>query len=273
MTKEIIWQGNFSELQSKDSNPVVYSLQGCNDIVLNKLLGKQLTLRFTGRINCEICGRNVKKTFSRGLCYRCFKSRPNFDVCLFNPELCHFDNPDNPCRDEAWGREHCFAPHVLYLSLTSGLKVGITRQRNIPTRWIDQGAVVAMPLAIMPNRRDVGLVEKKLSSMGVKDKTHWARMLKGDVPEVDFDGKADELTALLEDWSVDGLVLRERRRKYTFTYPVLEYPKKVKSLDFAKTPKHTGILQGIKGQYLILDTGVVNVRKFAGYNVKISLHR
>jgi hypothetical protein len=32
-------------------------------------------------------------------------------------------------------------------------------------------------------------------------------------------------------------------------------------------PQVTGVLQGIKGQYLILDTGVLNLRKFGGYEI------
>jgi hypothetical protein len=31
-----------------------------------------------------------------------------------------------------------------------------------------------------------------------------------------------------------------------------------------------GELQGIKGQYLILDTGVINIRKYTGYNIEFS---
>jgi hypothetical protein len=28
------------------------------------------------------------------------------------------------------------------------------------------------------------------------------------------------------------------------------------------------VLHGIKGQYLLLDTGVINIRKFSGYEVE-----
>ena len=51
------------------------------------------------------------------------------------------------------------------------------------------------------------------------------------------------------------------------SYPVLQYPEKVKSHNFDKTPEISGVLQGIKGQYLILDTGVLNIRKFSGYHI------
>ena len=54
-------------------------------------------------------------------------------------------------------------------------------------------------------------------------------------------------------------------------YPVAQYPDKIKALNFDKTPQIDGVLQGIKGQYLLLDCGVLNIRKFAGYQVSLSL--
>ena len=53
-------------------------------------------------------------------------------------------------------------------------------------------------------------------------------------------------------------------------FPVLQFPEKVKSLNLDKQPIIEGVLQGIKGQYLILDTGVINIRKFTAYNVQFS---
>jgi len=44
----------------------------------------------------------------------------------------------------------------------------------------------------------------------------------------------------------------------------------VSSYNFDKTPVVEGLLQGIKGQYLILDSGVINLRRFSGYNVAFS---
>jgi len=48
------------------------------------------------------------------------------------------------------------------------------------------------------------------------------------------------------------------------------YPTKIVSLDLEKTPVVEGTLKGIKGQYLILDTGVINIRKFTAYQLSIS---
>ena len=55
-------------------------------------------------------------------------------------------------------------------------------------------------------------------------------------------------------------------------YPVLNYPEKVKSLGFDKTPRIEGRLTGIKGQYLIFENGeVLNIRKHTGYVVTIEI--
>jgi len=53
-------------------------------------------------------------------------------------------------------------------------------------------------------------------------------------------------------------------------YPVIKYPTKVVSLNFDKTPVISGVLNGIKGQYLLLDCGVLNIRKFSSYHLTIS---
>ena len=53
-------------------------------------------------------------------------------------------------------------------------------------------------------------------------------------------------------------------------FPVDSYPVKVKSFNLDKNPEVSGVLHGIKGQYLLLDTGVINIRKFAGYELEFS---
>jgi hypothetical protein len=53
-----------------------------------------------------------------------------------------------------------------------------------------------------------------------------------------------------------------------FNYPVLEYPAKLTSLNLDKNPEVAGELRGIKGQYLILSTGVINMRKYGGYELE-----
>ena len=63
--------------------------------------------------------------------------------------------------------------------------------------------------------------------------------------------------------------LVEGAQEARFKYPVLRYPEKIKAHNFDKKPRIEGCLQGVKGQYMILDTGVLNIRKFAGYEVDL----
>lgn len=53
-------------------------------------------------------------------------------------------------------------------------------------------------------------------------------------------------------------------------FPVSAFPTKISSHNFDKNPEVTGVLQGIKGQYLIFDTGVINIRKFTSYEVEVT---
>ncbi len=239
------------------------------DILVNDFLGQKLEIRFTGEIHCTACGRKIKKTFGQGFCFPCTRSRAEADICIVKPELCHHGDADNPCRDEEFAQEVCFFPHYLYCSLTSGVKVGITRQLNIPSRWIDQGAVTAVPVALLPNRRAVGEVEKRLTSEGFADKTHWTRMLKGNPEDRDMGEIVQRVVSRLEEWGVQGILSPLERLEHHFEFPVLNWPDKVKSLNLDKDPVAGGVLQGIKAQYLIFDTGVINIRKYSGYKVEV----
>ena len=56
----------------------------------------------------------------------------------------------------------------------------------------------------------------------------------------------------------------------TLPFPVERYPEKVKSLNLVKAESYTGVLKGIKGQYLIFeDDTVFNVRSNEGLVVSI----
>jgi hypothetical protein len=243
------------------------------DQPLDPLLGCELQLEFTGRITCTYCGREGKKSFGQGFCYPCFQARAEADQCIVRPELCHFHDDANPCRDEAFALSNCFQPHVLYVSLTSGLKVGITRRANIPTRWLDQGATAAVPLAELPDRRTVGLLEARLrDEAGLADRTHWTQLLKNAEGVGDLAAHAEAVAALLVGHEVALLPAAERVLR-RFRYPVLAYPTRVKSFNLDRDPRAGGILQGIKGQYLIFTDAVINLRKYSGYQVVVSADR
>ena len=65
----------------------------------------------------------------------------------------------------------------------------------------------------------------------------------------------------------DQVALLQDEQMREFSYPVEIYPVKVSSHNFDKTATIKGRLNGIKGQYLLLDTGVLNMRKFTGYEL------
>ena len=168
-------------------------------------------------------------------------------------------------------------PHYVYLANSSGIKVGITRHTQIPTRWIDQGAVQALPIMRVQSRYISGLLEKAIARH-VSDKTSWQKMLKNQVELVNLKQKRDQLLKacsqqldeIIKRFGEQAIEVMETADEVTITYPVQSYPAKVKSFNFDKQTEVAGVLQGIKGQYLLLDTGVINIRKFAGYEVKFS---
>ena len=266
--------GNIQKLTTSLEDTVQYHLPiGDDRVALNPLIGNPITLSFLGEINCIACGRKTSKSFSQGFCYPCFQSLAQCDSCIVKPEQCHYF--EGTCREPQWGESHCLKDHYVYLANSSGIKVGITRGTQIPTRWMDQGATQALPIYRVKNRLISGLVEVALKQH-VADKTHWQRMLKGNPEPVDLAAKRDELfdtcvtemTTILDRYAEDALTPLTNEDEISITYPVLEYPDKVKSLNFDKTPQITGTLRGIKGQYLILDSGVLNIRKFSGYKVR-----
>ena len=196
------------------------------------------------------------------------------DSCLIKPELCHYH--EGTCREPAWGEEHCFQDHFVYLANTSGLKVGITRQTNVPARWMDQGATQALPIYKVRDRLTSGLVEVILKQH-VADKTAWQRMLKGVPEDIDLLHARDrlqhecqqEISEVLNNHGDDAVQFLANDQIIAINYPVTSYPDKVKALNLDKTEEISGTLLGIKGQYLILDSGVLNVRKFSGYKIRL----
>jgi hypothetical protein len=269
--------GDLRKMRVEEGDRILYTLPVGDAVVpLNPLLGAVIGIRHTGDIHCIACGRGTRKSFNQGHCFPCFRDLARCDGCIVRPERCHYHL--GTCREPAWGEANCMRPHVVYLANTSGVKVGITRESQVPTRWIDQGASQALPIARVASRRLSGLVEVVFKSH-VSDRTDWRRMLKGEPDAVDLSAHRDVLLAACaealsdvtdahDDVAPEFATGAESR---TFRYPVLEYPERVASLNLDKTPEVRGTLLGIKGQYLILDSGVLNVRKFGGYEVELTI--
>jgi hypothetical protein len=188
---------------------------------------------------------------------------------IMKPELstAHLDIED---RDLDYEKKVQLQPHIVYLSLSSEIKVGVTRKTQVPTRWIDQGAVEAIAVVEVPNRYLAGITEVALKSH-YADKTNWQKMLKNEYENVDLQAERLKLEKLIPT-EVQSYFQNTNDNLLKIEYPVLEYPKKVSSLNLDKMPNFSGKLKGIKGQYLIFNDGTVfNVRTFEGYVVKLSL--
>ncbi len=268
--------GPIRKMRSRLEAPVAYSLPVGADIVpLNPFLGRVVRLQFTGQILCVHCGRNTSKSFNQGYCYPCFQKLAQCDSCIIHPEKCHYDM--GTCREPAWGEEFCQQDHIVYLANSSGVKIGITRATQIPTRWVDQGAVQALAIIRVRSRLQSGSLEV-LFKQHVADKTNWRDMLKGSDHETDLFAERDRLLGVCRK-DIDDLVQRFGFHAISILngvdpvkieYPVISYPEKITSFNFDTDPTVEGTLIGIKGQYLMFDTGVINLRRFAGYSVELT---
>ena len=263
----MIIEGNLLKMHSVLKSPVDYFLQSNgNEYYLNELLGKTISIEFQHEIYCIHCGRKTNKSFSQGYCYPCFTNIPQTDVGVIRPELNRAH--EGISRDMEWSKKNDLIDHFVYLSLTSDVKVGVTRYTQIPTRWIDQGAEYAIILAKTPYRQLAGLIEVALKGY-LNDKTNWRKMLTGNVKEI------PDLLELKEVYA--GYLPSEFHEFISdndeithIEYPVLAYPAKVNSIGLDTTSKFSGKLMGIKGQYWIFENGgVLNIRKHNGYRVSL----
>lgn len=268
--------GPLRKMPAEPGPPVSYQMKvGDTRVPLNDLIGRQIQLDFEGEIRCVNCDRLTKKSFNQGFCYPCFRKLAACDSCIVSPEKCHYH--EGTCREPEWGETHCMIPHIVYLANSSGLKVGITRKSQVPTRWIDQGAIAAIPMLEVATRRLAGLVEVVCKDY-VADRTNWRAMLKGDVPPVDLVTERgrmlETISAALDDLRAEHgeqAIRAVGDAGLELAYPVEVWPTKISTHNLDKTPHVTGRLEGIKGQYLILDSGVINIRKFTAYSVRLQV--
>ncbi|WP_317173009.1 DUF2797 domain-containing protein [Faecalibacter rhinopitheci] len=248
-------------------NPVKYYWDFKHDFVtMNRLLGKRIKVSFD-HYECLGCNQD-KEIYQMGYCKNCFFTLPQANPSIISPEksTAHLGIEQ---RDLEWEKKFELQPHVVYLANSSGIKVGVTRETQIPTRWIDQGASSAIVIARTTNRFEAGMIEVALKN-AVADKTNWQRMLKNEVPDVNLYEQFELIKELVELDQKQFLV--EEPEIYTIDYPVLEYPTKVKSVNLKKMPNMEGVLKGIKGQYLIFeDNSVFNVRSHEGFYVKLDI--
>ena len=258
--------GRILKMRTKLAEKVIYHLPLENErIPMSELVGSRISLKFENEIYCIECGKKTQRSF-QGFCWNCFSTSPENAECILRPELCKAH--EGKGRDVQWEKEHHLQEHFVYLALSSEIKVGVTRSTQVPTRWIDQGASSVIRFAKVPYRYLAGVIEVTLKDL-FTDKTSWQKMLKNELVSgvnlADEKWKAEEyLSQELKQYMSEDDALTE------ITYPVLSYPKKVKSIDLEKQNLLSGKLVGIKGQYLIFeDNSVLNVRKHSGYLVSV----
>ncbi|HDS1724578.1 DUF2797 domain-containing protein [Pseudomonas putida] len=269
-------RGSLSKMAVSLQAPVVqYSFRlDDTQVPVNPMIGQRLRLEYLGAIHCSHCGKRTKTSFSQGYCYPCMTKLAQCDVCIMAPEKCHYDA--GTCREPSWGEQFCMTDHVVYLANSSGIKVGITRATQLPTRWLDQGASQALPIMRVATRQQSGLVEDVLRSQ-VPDRTNWRALLKGDAEVLDlpaireqvFEACADGLRELQGRFGLQAIQPLPDAEVVQMNYPVEAYLKKIVSFNLDKDPVAEGTLLGIKGQYLIFDTGVINIRKYTAYQLAV----
>jgi hypothetical protein len=250
---------------------------GDSDIAMNTLIGEKISVAFKGDIFCVNCATKTKTSFNQGYCYRCLTTLAQCDSCIIKPELCHYEA--GTCREPIWGETNCLQDHFVYLANTGTVKVGITRHVNsgISSRWLDQGASQAMAILRVQNRLISGLVESAMKAH-IADKTNWRTMLKAQPDKVDLlvfkqtllSKVEAELDDIQQEYGFQAINFIEQAG-VDICYPVKHYPQKIKSINLDKELGFSGKLQGIKGQYLMLDGDrVINLRKYSGYELTLN---
>jgi hypothetical protein len=262
--------GQLDKMETQLDDVVKYTLLlSENKVNINAYIGQNISIQFTGEIRCIECGIKTKKSFGNGFCYPCFVSSPSSAPCIIRPELCQAHNAENTAPVHVC-KGHV-TPHYVYISYTGGVKVGVTRGTQVPTRWIDQGATQACIIAETPYRQAAGAIEVKLKEY-YADKTAWQKMLKLSIDdEFDLEPFLQNIGEKINDDLLKTYV-KPTFEIHKIKFPLTQTLEKVVSHNFEKNPEIKGKLTGIKGQYLIFDNqNVVNIRTYSGYVVSFNI--
>ncbi|OIQ21862.1 DUF2797 domain-containing protein [Lacinutrix sp. MedPE-SW] len=261
------YQGVLTKMTTELGSPIQYYLIFENDFInMNQLLNKELKLQFI-KHQCLNC-KNDRPIYRQGFCKTCFFDIPQAADWIMKPELskAHLDQED---RDLVYEKKVQLQPHIVYLANSSNIKVGVTRKTQVPTRWIDQGAHEAIEIVEVPNRYLAGITEVALKDY-VGDKTNWRTMLKNDIVDENLVDWRNNLKQYIPDEALEYFI--ENNTETNLEFPVLQYPKKPKSLKIEKAQSYTGVLKGIKGQYLIFeDDTVCNIRGNEGSYISLEI--
>lgn len=260
-------EGQIHKMITEIGQPIQYYMDLNGDFLdVNQQLGKKIQLTHDHNV-CMGCGLD-KTIFRMGFCKNCFFTLPQANENIIRPELstAHLGIEK---RDLEWEKSFELQPHIVYLAVSAEVKVGVTRLTQLPTRWIDQGASAAIVLAKTNNRYEAGMIEVALKQH-LTDKTSYQRMLRNEILSVDLTQVKQEMRKFVP---AEFAHFFSEEEVVTFLdYPVLQFPKKIKSLKLENHATYEGTLVGIKGQYWIFeDQTVWNVRAHEGRYVKMDI--
>ena len=263
----MLFTGQVLKMSAQNGKPIQYFLNLSGDLLqMNQLFNKNIRIKYIG-YQCVSCGID-QKIYRMGFCKRCFFESPFASESIIRPELstAHTGNEE---RDLAVEKEIQLVPHIVYLAYTGDVKVGVTRERQVPTRWIDQGATFALEIARTDNRYEAGMIEVEMKKH-LSDKTNWRKMLQ--------DEYEDDLDLIHFREEIKELFPAEFQKFYSGDEKIwkLDYPyqahEKINSVNLDKKPEFEGTLAGIKGQYLsFTDGSVLNVRSHEGYVIEFEV--
>ncbi len=263
----MLFRGQILKMITQIGNPIQYYLSLSNDLLsVNQLLNRKIKIKHVG-YQCVNCG-SEEKIYRMGFCKKCFFESPYASETIIRPELsrAHLGEEE---RDLEVEKQIQLQPHIVYLAYTGDVKVGVTRVSQIPTRWIDQGATFALPIAKTENRYEAGMIEVALKEH-LPDKTNYKKML-----EDDFEGELDlaDFRNRIQQYFPENFenFYRENEEIIRLDYPY-ENNGKITAFTLDKYPEFERILTGIKGQYICFDDGkVMNVRSHEGYVIEMEI--
>lgn len=252
---------------SQSGGEASYGLSiGAQQVHLNPLLGQGLRLTLRPQTLCGQCNEAVDELMRGGYCRTCFFALARCDSCFVSPSRCH--HALGTCREPKWGGQVCLQPHLVYLANSSGIKVGLTQLGRQQQRWLAQGATQGLVIAQTNTRRDAGILEAMIAQT-ISDRTPWRKLVS--VPPVTLKLRSlfeqlQRQLVLPEDcqWTVD-------EAEHQLNYPVLAYSPSVQHLVNEKTPTLADNLCGIKGQYLLMQTGAFNVARHVGLTLNVEV--
>ncbi len=263
----MLFTGQVLKMSTQNGTPIQYFLNLSEDLLqMNQLFNKKIRIKHIG-YQCVSCGSD-QKIFRMGFCKKCFFESPYASDSIIRPELstAHLGNEE---RDLAVEQEIQLVPHIVYLAYTGEVKVGVTREKQVPTRWIDQGATFALEIAKTDNRYEAGMIEVEMKKH-VSDKTNWRKMLQDEYEDdLDLEHFRDQVKEL---FPADFQKFYSGDKKiWKLDYPY-QAPEKITSINLEKTLEFEGVLKGIKGQYLSFEGGsVMNVRSHKGFVIEFEV--